>query len=93
MKTLLLLILAGIFLIAQTGGKTVPQCQGAGCIDDVTHENHEGAPAWCQNKAMNGYNANCECKRSCDRNDRGSDCVTYCRSRSCRCDHGCKMTE
>lgn len=87
MKRLALALFAVCVLLSQDGGKPIPPYAG----DD--NPQHDGQPKWCQNKAANGYRANCGCKRSCDRNDRGSDCVTYCRTPACKCDHGCPQTE
>lgn len=85
------LLLIGLTHMAN-GQRTIPTCRPKECTDDVTRGDRAGQPQWCQNKRERGYEANCECKRSCDRADRGADCKTYCRSRECRCDHGCPMT-
>ena len=89
---LALFIVLVALAFAMQGPKEIPECRGEGCRDDVTKQMHPGAPAWCQNKDGEGWAANCDCKRSCDRNDRGSDCKTYCRTPRCRCDHGCPNT-
>ncbi len=92
MTAILIATLAGIAAVPQEG-RTIPTCRGEECRDDVTGRLHLSSPAWCQNKDRNGFKANCSCKRSCDRNDRGSDCVKYCNTPRCKCDHGCPMTE
>lgn len=87
------LLLLAFALLGQQGDREVPLCRRGECIDDVTGGDREGQPQWCQNKTERGHKANCACKRSCDRSDRGSECKTYCRTARCRCDHGCPMTE
>ena len=86
-RVFFVVFLAGLALAFQ-GPLPVPECQGAECTDDVTHEDHAGSPAWCQNYDTAAWAKNCGCHRECDETV-GSECKTYCRTKRCRCDHGC----
>lgn len=100
MKRFLICVAAGVvaalLLIALTilanAQKTIPTCQPGQCRDDAGGGDRAGQPLWCQNKTERGYEANCKCTRSCDSTARGNGCVTYCRTKECRCDHGCPIT-
>lgn len=85
-----ILAMLGLLLFAQGQAppREIPPCAGKECEGAA----HDWQPAWCQNSDGDGYKKNCDCKRSCDRDDRGSDCRTWCRTPRCKCDHGCPRT-
>lgn len=87
LTVLFLILIASMALALQQPPRTIPPYAGD------SNPQHDGQPAWCQNKDINGFKANCGCKRTCDANDRGSDCKTWCRTPACKCDHGCPITE
>ncbi len=88
MRFAVIVLITVVLGFALQGPLPIPPCEGPECIDDVTHEDHKGAPAFCQNYDSKAWLKNCDCKRECDE-DVGSGCVTYCRRKKCACDHGC----
>jgi hypothetical protein len=89
MRILFVVLVIVLTVLAQTGGREIPPCEGVEC-----EGGHEGQPKFCQNYDGGGYKKNCACKRDCadpgQADHRESGCVTYCRTPRCKCHHGCE---
>ena len=68
------------------GGRSIPPCRGSQCRGENGYETD--GPSWCQNYSTKEWKANCSCKTPCG-SHHSVDCMTWCRTPRCRCEHGC----
>lgn len=84
MKTKHMALILILLLVAAVGA-----WQGIPPIADPD-DPHYGQPQWCQNHDDLRGPKNCDCRKSCEKNEpEDSKCKVYCRKDACTCDHGC----
>ena len=85
MVRLLLLILAGLAVVAQTGGNRE--------IPILPDGDHKGQPEHCIARDQNGEKKNCGiCDRVCTGEHNDYKCKVYCRKDKCLCHPECALT-